>query len=506
MEERDCKLFVPPLIRKQNGAHINEKFSKYYEKLGKFYTPASPTDNTLVFESRFESGNLGKATQMGEYVYDLELRHDFNSFNLLLTQWYFFRVSNTRKNVEYTFNIVNLSKPDSSYSQGMKPLLYSEKNYKATCNGWFRGGYDIRYFQTPVKIKKISGNEVTTYTLSFKVVFQYDNDIIYLSHCYPYTYSDLVAFLNTACNPVAYKDRLKRTQLTRSIAGNVVDLLIITNLESSQDDIAERAAIILSSRVHPGESNASFIMEGIIQFLMSDEPAAKALRDKYVFKIVPMLNPDGVIVGNYRCSLGGYDLNRQWTNPSMKNSPEIYCMKEMIKKTLECRKIDLFVDIHGHSRQKNLFIYGCSRFQNGPHSQALPIPSTFNFANDKKSKTVNPGPVAVQGSAIQNSSVSNLTIKEKVFPWLLAKNCEDFCYYNCLFGVHKSKESTGRAVVWREFNIVNSYTLECSFCGPTQGSNKDCHFNIQSLIKLGHTFAETILEFSNPKISKLMNP
>ncbi len=43
---------------------------------------------------------------------------------------------------------------------------------------------------------------------------------------------------------------------------------------------------------------------------MSKEPDAVALRDKYVFKIVPMLNPDGVITGNYRCSLGGYDLNR----------------------------------------------------------------------------------------------------------------------------------------------------------------------------------------------------
>jgi len=85
------------------------------------------------------------------------------------------------------------------------------------------------------------------------------------------------------------------------------------------------------------------------------------LRDKYVFKIVPMLNPDGVIVGNYRCSLGGYDLNRQWLNPSTKLSPEIYSIKEMIKKTLECRKIELFVDIHGHSRQKNLFIFGCSK-------------------------------------------------------------------------------------------------------------------------------------------------
>lgn len=118
---------------------------------------------------------------------------------------------------------------------------------------------------------------------------------------------------------------------------------------------------MISSRVHPGESNASFIMEGIIQFLMSDEMDAMYLRDTYVFKIVPMLNPDGVIVGNYRTSLGGHDLNRQWLNPSMRQSPEIYAIKDMIKKTLECRKIDLFVDIHGHSRQKNIFIYGCSK-------------------------------------------------------------------------------------------------------------------------------------------------
>ena len=149
--------------------------------------------------------------------------------------------------------------------------------------------------------------------------------------------------------------------MCRSIAGNPVDLLIITNLESSQDAIAERPAIVISSRVHPGESNASFIMEGIIEYLMSNDMVAQILRNMYVFKIVPMLNPDGVIVGNYRSSLGGYDLNRQWLNPSMRLSPEIYTMKDMIKKTLECRKVDLFVDIHGHSRQKNLFIYGCSK-------------------------------------------------------------------------------------------------------------------------------------------------
>jgi murein tripeptide amidase MpaA len=62
--------------------------------------------------------------------------------------------------------------------------------------------------------------------------------------------------------------------------------------------------------VHPGESNASFIVEGFIKFLMSDHEDAVSLRERFVFKIIPMLNPDGVIVGNYRSSLGGYDLNR----------------------------------------------------------------------------------------------------------------------------------------------------------------------------------------------------
>lgn len=51
-------------------------------------------------------------------------------------------------------------------------------------------------------------------------------------------------------------------------------------------------------------------MEGLIKYLVSSEPTAVVLRDRYVFKIVPMLNPDGVIIGNYRCSLSGHDLNR----------------------------------------------------------------------------------------------------------------------------------------------------------------------------------------------------
>jgi murein tripeptide amidase MpaA len=71
-----------------------------------------------------------------------------------------------------------------------------------------------------------------------------------------------------------------------------------------------RRAVILTSRVHPGESNASFVIEGTLQYLVSEDQGARYLRDNFVFKIIPMLNPDGVIVGNYRCSLAALDLNR----------------------------------------------------------------------------------------------------------------------------------------------------------------------------------------------------
>lgn len=37
-----------------------------------------------------------------------------------------------------------------------------------------------------------------------------------------------------------------------------------------------------------------------------------------------MVNVDGVIHGNNRCSLAGVDLNRKWKNPNPKLHPEVY--------------------------------------------------------------------------------------------------------------------------------------------------------------------------------------
>ena len=68
--------------------------------------------------------------------------------------------------------------------------------------------------------------------------------------------------------------------------------------------------MVISSRVHPGETGASFMIKGIIDYLVGPSLGARILRDNFVFKIIPMLNPDGVINGNTRCNLAGVDLNR----------------------------------------------------------------------------------------------------------------------------------------------------------------------------------------------------
>jgi predicted deacylase len=175
-------------------------------------------------------------------------------------------------------------------------------------------------------------------------------------------------------------------------------MLIITNFSSSPEEIAERPAVVLTGRVHPGESNASFVMEGIIDYLTAaDSPEAAALRNRFVFKIVPMLNPDGVVVGNYRCSLAGADLNRQYIAPSVRSHPEIFAVKQMLRKTLESRDIFFYCDFHGHSRAKNAFMYGCNN-NNAP------------AAKDKR-------------------------LKERIFPYLLSKLTDQFNYEGCSFSI-----------------------------------------------------------------------
>ena len=79
----------------------------------------------------------------------------------------------------------------------------------------------------------------------------------------------------------------------------------------------DKPTIFISSRVHPGETPASFVLDGIWKFLTNENnEQARILREKFVFKVVPMLNPDGVYRGYYRLDTLAQNLNRYYINPS----------------------------------------------------------------------------------------------------------------------------------------------------------------------------------------------
>lgn len=59
------------------------------------------SSDDLAFESRFESGNLAKAIKVTPVYYELYLRPDL--YTNKHAQWFYFRVTNTRKNCSYRF-------------------------------------------------------------------------------------------------------------------------------------------------------------------------------------------------------------------------------------------------------------------------------------------------------------------------------------------------------------------------------------------------------------------
>ncbi|KFB48996.1 AGAP000113-PB-like protein [Anopheles sinensis] len=424
-------------------------------------TPLDPDD--LVFESRFESGNLGRAIKITPTYYELYLRPDM--YTNRHTQWFYFQVKNTKAKVVYRFSIINLTKPDSLYKEGMRPLMYSTMDAECNQVGWRRCGENIAYFRNedsshyhhrPADDDEDEYIGTSSFTLSFNIEFKYDGDTVYFAHSYPYTYSDLQDYLMCIQrNPVKSKF-CKLRLLCRSLAGNNVYYLTVTAPTTHEDDNQKKKkAVIITARVHPGESPSSWMMKGLMDFITGDSYVAKKLRHKFIFKLVPMLNPDGVIVGNTRSSLTGRDLNRQYRTVIRETYPSIWNTKAMIRRLMEDCGVAMYCDMHAHSRKHNVFIYGCENLKRHPDRRLL----------------------------------------EQVFPLMLHKNVADkFSFENCKFKVQKNKEGTGRIVVW-VLGVTNSYTLEASFGGSTMGGRAGTHFSTADFEHIGRAYCETLMDY-----------
>jgi cytosolic carboxypeptidase protein 2/3 len=218
--------------------------------------------------------------------------------------------------------------------------------------------------------------------------------------------------------------------------------------------------------VHPGESNSSYMMQGFIRAILGQSLQAKELRKRCVFKIIPMVNPDGVIVGNYRTNIAGNDLNRKYHDPDQRLHPTVCAIKKIVHNICfpdgeeeegvvpEEDKVFAFIDMHGHSRKKNVFVYG-------PY---------YPLHNDKY-------------------------LRMRVLPKLISEETSKFRFFSCKFRIERSKEKAARIVLWREFNIMNCFTFEASFYGALNDDRQTEEFSISTLEKMGEHLCNAFYEY-----------
>lgn len=147
---------------------------------------------------------------------------------------------------------------------------------------------------------------------------------------------DLEELLNSYNNHVDTTGTIfcQRELLTYSRDKRRLDLLTITSLDGASTTehfpllsglfpdtkrlqerpplFPKKDIIFVSARVHPGEVPAQHTFRGALTLLLDpDDTRAKELRARYVFILIPMLNPDGnsykiytiVVVNSSNCFL-----------------------------------------------------------------------------------------------------------------------------------------------------------------------------------------------------------
>ena len=403
--------------------------------------PQEPGDRTLRFDSKFESGNLMFAYLLAPDVYHLVLEYDRNGSGSC--QWFYFEMSNIRRSTKYQFYISGFHKNSGVYKNGSKVFWYSRKQFEKSGIGWSRGGSNYGY---GVTVKKKKSKRAT---LQFQMKFPYDDDTVYMCYALPYTYTDLQNNIEQWKRTA--KCSVQATVLCQTVGRKDCPRLTMTNRNSDISD-RDKQCILLTGRIHPGESNGSYVLHGLIDFLVSAHPAASYLMDHYIFEVIPMINIDGVVEGCYRTDqISVTDLNRMWTSPDPVQHPVLCAVKDLVAEISKERKVAVYIDFHGHSRLHGTFAYGCP-----------------------------------------NLDDPDLVNSEKVFPRMLSYLSDAFSWGHCVFSFPKERKAASRIVMRKEFEIVQSFTIESSFGGIDSGPRANILYDEAIWKELGKKCGESI--------------
>jgi len=270
----------------------------------------------ITFDSSFESGNGTDFEFVDENTVEFRIERDTKSRD---NQWYYFGVHGAEGRT-LTFRILDTNQTNvRSHWRAAWPVASTDEG------------------DTWTHVEGPTDHDETTFTFSH--TFMSDNERI--AFHYPYTWT-------MAQRKIAEWEQhphATRETIGESVEGRPIEYLLVTD-DSVPDE--DKLGFWVISRQHSAETTASFSIESFIDFLLSDDETAVALRQRSIMHLVPMVNPDGVVAGNYRNNAEGVNLNRVWDgSATMETAPEIVAVLGRIDQWVEDgNDFSMFIDFH----------------------------------------------------------------------------------------------------------------------------------------------------------------
>jgi len=330
----------------------------------------------LSLRADFDSANLAKV-QAGAHDMDLELwtRHDNEGtdFQTGHRTWFYFGVTGYSKGDVVHFAMMNLNRQGKLYGNDMRPFF----RIHPAMNRWERSQNAVSYNTVD------DGN----FQMRFKHEFKVEGGECFFAFCQPWSLADHEVLMKRVEETLEQSKKsniyLHRSTLTHSLQGRPVEVITLTGADprtlsglEAEPDLAlddlfseatstmplhfpDKKVIVISSRVHPGETPAAHMFNGMLAFLLrQNDERALAMRRMFVFKLLPNLNPDGVFHGHYRTDTRGANLNRCYENPTLEHHPTIRAAKALVTHYAETSTLDVYIDLHAHANKRGCFLFG----------------------------------------------------------------------------------------------------------------------------------------------------
>lgn len=127
-------------------------------------------------------------------------------------------------------------------------------------------------------------------------------------------------------------------------------------ITSPDPPASARRTVYIHARTHPNEVQSHWVTRAMIEFLLSEDPAARLMRSSLVFHIVPMYNPDGVELEFPRENANGIDIESNWsTDPSQ---PEVAALRNRFMDLMwSTAPIEVALNMHSAYACKRYFVY-----------------------------------------------------------------------------------------------------------------------------------------------------